>query len=133
VRLLPTSSLDRFSPPEPFVNAMDWHQFTRNAPSSERLQGDNPIALNANDVDSCFESSDSFFLAEDYVVSHRDDQEWDMDHYDLELGLLEIVQEISISLARTPARRTAIEQLPSRPAPIDREQATGTVSTSVTR
>lgn len=76
-------------------------EFSKLAESPLDLQ-----AISAQEVDACFEHSNVFFLGDEFVCSTREDSiECDSDFYDLELGLLEAVQEIAASLARTPARR----------------------------
>ena len=75
-------------------------------PFQVRLELEQPI-LSATQVDSCFAKNDLEFLKplarqnRSYELKADDD----LESYDLELGLLESVQEIAISLYREPARR----------------------------
>ncbi len=70
-----------------------------------------PHSLSALDVDACFGSAGLEFLAEkpvsEFGPSVIDGSVWSIENaFDLELGLLECVQEIALTLARTPPKRT---------------------------
>ena len=70
-----------------------------------------PRSLSALDVDACFGSTGLEFLAErpvsEFGPSVNDESVWSIENaFDLELGLLECVQEIAMTLARTPPKRT---------------------------
>ena len=70
-----------------------------------------PHSLSALDVDACFGSTGLEFLAEkpvsEFGPSVTDESVWSIENtFDLELGLLECVQEIALTLARTPPKRT---------------------------
>ncbi len=154
-----TSSLDKISPPSPYIHAMDWDsyraQFRTNSngksgnrnsvlalgslnpdsagmsgsassaldiplivqnTSKTRFVGENLCELEAHSalaVDACFGNADIAFLDENAVPamerSEREGSDWLSDGtFDLELGLLESVQEIALSLARTTPNRTSV-------------------------
>lgn len=70
-----------------------------------------PHSLSAFDVDACFGIAGLEFLVEkqfsEIGPSEIDESVWSGEKaFDLELGLLECVQEIALSLARTPPKRT---------------------------
>ena len=79
-------------------------------PFQVRLELETP-KLSAVQVDSCFAGGEFDFLLspvqQDNSYELQADQ--DSDGYDLELGILESVQEIAISLYREPARRVQQE------------------------
>ena len=75
--------------------------------------GRNPFAISmetesyqlaSSDVDTCFGDTSLAFLQEQSVDASNDNGQSVNENLDLELGLLESVQEIAISLARTSAR-----------------------------
>ncbi len=85
-------------------------QNTLNSRFSIEVQPE-PLSLSAFDVDACFGSAALEFLVEksvsEFGPSVIDESVWSTENtFDLELGLLECVQEIAFSLARTPPKRT---------------------------
>lgn len=79
-------------------------------PFQVRLELETPT-LSAVQVDSCFAGGEFDFLLPPVQQenSYELQADEDSESYDLELGLLESVQEIAISLYREPARRVQQE------------------------
>lgn len=79
-------------------------------PFQVRLELETP-KLSAVQVDSCFAGGEFDFLQspDQHPSSYELQADEDSDSYDLELGLLESVQEIAVSLYREPARRVQQE------------------------
>jgi len=101
----------------------EWHASLAVAPSmrSSAFGLPNPFMISlekdarvtaSSSVDACFCDGDLSFLTESMDVKGFNQQtesqsQASMDTYDLELGLLESVQDLAISLVRTSARRSA--------------------------
>lgn len=109
MRFIPVSSLDHIEPPEPFVNALHWHQFFPTV-SNQNASSDESRFDEATRIDRCFAESNTFFLGDDYIHCTNDDEGFlSDDSLDLELGLLEAVQDIARTLAKTSVRRVVSE------------------------
>jgi hypothetical protein len=121
LKFIPTSSLDQFLPPQPYVRATQWNALRESLRPTSRIEegvistlDDCLNILEANAIDRCFADNHLGFLIESAQCETSYELGADVQDvsYDLELGLLESVQEIAISLNRrhAPARASTTSQ-----------------------